>query len=264
MMNIKCKDFLWSCYVLPYPVGVRDLNGVDTFLFDLDGTLLPMETDEFTRLFFKEISKVFSDLIEPKRLIKYVWVATKDMLNNDGQRTNQEVFMDSFAKLVGKDKILIYKERFDAFCDDIFLNIRQCAKNVPCMRESVCILKEKGYDIVIATNPLFPRKAIVHRIQWAGFKPEDFIYISCYENNRFCKPNIAFYQEILKDIGKRPEQCIMVGNDVQEDLVVASLGMKTYLITNYLIHRSDEPIECTYKGSYEDFYEFVKQLPTIL
>ncbi|MDN5276814.1 MAG: hypothetical protein PWR01_779 [Clostridiales bacterium] len=238
-----------------------DLRGVDTFLFDLDGTLLPMDIDEFTVLYFKEMSKVFSDLIEPERLVKYVWAATKDMINNTGQRTNEEVFMESFAKLVGEDKIHIYKDRFDAFYDEGFLNTRKCVRDVPFMRESVRILKEKGYDVAIATNPLFPRKAIVHRIQWAGFKPGDFIYISCYENNRFCKPNVGFYQEVLRDIGKHPHQCIMVGNDVQEDLVAASLGMKTFLITDYLIHRTDEPIESTYKGSYEDFYKFVKQLP---
>lgn len=239
------------------------MRGVDTFLFDLDGTLLPMDIGEFTELYFKEMAKVFSDLIEPERIVKYVWAATKEMINNNGQRTNQEVFIDSFARLVGEDKIDAYKNRFDAFYDREFLNTRQCVRDVPFMRESVHILKEKGYDVAIATNPLFPRKAIVYRIQWAGFKPEDFIYISCYENNRFCKPNVGFYQEVLKDIGKSPHQCIMVGNDVQEDLVAASLGMKTYLITDYLIHRTDQPIECTYKGSYEDFYEFVKRLPTV-
>ncbi len=244
-------------------IGGMNLREIDTFLFDLDGTLLPMDMDEFTQQYFREMTKAFSDLIEPERLIKYVWAATKDMVNNVGQRTNQEVFIESFAKLVGEDKLRIYKERFDAFYDEGFLNTRQCMKDVPFIKESVRILKEKGYDVAIATNPIFPKKAIVYRIQWAGFKPEDFIYISCYENNRFCKPNVAFYQEVLRAIGKQPHQCIMVGNDVQEDLVAGSLGMKTYLITNYMLHRTREPIECTYMGSYEDFYEFVRQLPAV-
>lgn len=243
--------------------GGTNLREIDTFLFDLDGTLLPMDMDEFTRLYFKELTKTFSDLIEPERLVQYVWAATKDMVNNDGQRTNQEVFMESFSKLVGQDKIDVYKERFDAFYDQGFLNTRQCVKDVPSMRESVRILREKGYDVAIATNPLFPKRAILHRIRWAGFEPEDFIYISCYETNRFCKPNVGFYREVLRHIGKQPHQCIMVGNDVQEDLVAASVGMATYLITDYMLHRTGDPIECTYKGSYGDFYEFVKQLPAV-
>jgi len=238
-----------------------DLRGIDILLFDLDVTLLPMDIDEFTHMYFRELSKAFSDLIEPERLVKYVWAATMDMINNSGQRTNEEAFMESFAKLVGYDKIQTYKERFDAFYDQGFLNTRQCVKDVQAMKESMRILKEKGYHVAIATNPLFPRKAIVYRIQWAGFKPEDFIYISCFENNRFCKPNVAFYREVLKEIGKQPHQCIMVGNDVQEDLVASALGIKTFLITDYMLHRGGEPIQCTYKGSYEDFYEFVKQLP---
>jgi FMN phosphatase YigB (HAD superfamily) len=239
------------------------LKGVDTFLFDLDGTLLPMDIEEFTQLYFQEMAKVFSDIIEPERLVKYVWKATKDMISNMEQRPNQEVFMESFANLVGQDKLQLYRDRFDAFYDEGFLNTRKCVGDVPFMRESVYILKDKGYRAAIATNPLFPRKAIIHRVKWAGFKPEDFSYISCYENNCFCKPQIAFYEEVLKNIGRQPHQCIMVGNDVQEDMVAASLGMKTFLITDYLIHRAKEPIECTYMGSYEEFYEFAKQLPAI-
>lgn len=241
--------------------GGTNLKDIDTFLFDLDGTLLPLDTDQFAQVYFEELSRAFRDLMEPERLIKCVWAATRDMVNNDGRRTNQEAFMESFAGMVGRDKIEIYRERFDAFYDGDFLNTRRCVKDVPAMRESLRMLIEKGYEVAIATNPLFPRKAIVHRIGWAGFKPEDFIYISCFENNRFCKPNVDFYREVLRDIGKQPHQCIMVGNDVQEDLVAASLGMATYLITDYLLHRTREPIECTYKGSYQDFYEFVKELP---
>ena len=68
---------------------------------------------------------------------------------------------------------------------------------------------------------------------------------------------------MLEEIGKKPEQCIMVGNDVQEDLIAGCLGMKTYLITDYLIHRTGEPIKCTYKGTYHDFYRFVMGLPAL-
>jgi HAD superfamily hydrolase (TIGR01549 family) len=239
------------------------LKNVDTFLFDLDGTLLPMDLDEFTRLYFCEIGREFKDIMEPETLVKYIWSCTKDMISNTERRTNEEVFMDSFAKLVGEDKLNFYRERFDRFYDTAFLKTKKCIGSVPCIRESVYILKDKGYQVAIATNPLFPEKAILHRIRWAGLKPEDFIYISCYERNCYCKPNKEFYEEVLEEIGKKPEQCIMVGNDVQEDLIAGCLGMKTYLITDYLIHRTGEPIKCTYKGTYQDFYRFVMGLPAL-
>jgi len=239
------------------------LKRIDTFLFDLDGTLLPMDIDEFAQHYFYEIGRAFMDIIDPKTLIGYIWSATRDMINNVERRTNEVIFMESFAKAVGEDKLELYKKRFDMFYDTDYLKTKKCIGHSPYIRESVYILKEKGYRLAIATNPLFPKKAILHRIKWAGFEPEDFIYISCYEQNCYCKPHKEFYEEVLQDIGKKPEECIMVGNDVQEDLVAGCLGIKTFLITDYLIHRTDEPIKCTYKGSYKDFYEFVVKLPSL-
>ncbi len=131
------------------------------------------------------------------------------------------------------------------------------------MRKSIDVLKLKGYQLVLATNPIFPIKAILHRINWAGFAPEEFSYISCFEKNHYCKPQIKFYEEVLSEIGKKPEECLMVGNDVQEDMVVHSLGVKTYLVEDHLIHRTDEPIVVDYRGSYEAFYEFVEKLPEV-
>src|SRR5690606_41584044 len=71
---------------------------------------------------------------------------------------------------------------FDRFYDEGFLKLKEAAVDVPAMRESVKILKEKGYNLVIATNPVFPLKSILHRIRWAGFEPEQFSYISCYRS----------------------------------------------------------------------------------
>jgi FMN phosphatase YigB (HAD superfamily) len=121
-----------------------------------------------------------------------------------------------------------------------------------------------GYKIVVATNPLFPKSAIYTRIRWAGFEPEDFDYISTFETNHYCKPQIKYYEEVLKDINKSPQKCIMVGNDVQEDLIVKALGVKTYLITDNMLHRTDSEIITDYKGNYDEFFEFVKALPEVL
>jgi len=231
-------------------------------MFDLDGTLLPIDMNEFEKTYFGEMGNFFCDIIEPKKLVECVWIAAKAMVDNLENRSNEEVFMDEFSKLIDGD-INVYKERFDRFYDESFLKLKELVADVPIMRESIKILKEKGYNLVIATNPIFPLKSILHRIRWAGFEPEQFSYISCYENNRYCKPQIQFYEEVLENIGKRPEQCIMVGNDVQEDLVAGKLGMDTFLIEDYMLHRTDDEIKATYKGSYQDFFNFVMNLAPV-
>jgi len=234
----------------------------DTFLFDLDGTLLPIDMDEFAKIYFEEMGKFFHDMIEPQQLTKYIWTATKAMVNNIENKSNEEVFMDKFQTLIDGD-LEAYKKRFDSFYDEGFLKVKEAVADVPVMRESIKILKEKGFNLVIATNPIFPLKSIHHRIRWAGFDPNDFSYITSYENNHYCKPQIQFYEEVLEDIGKKPNQCIMVGNDVQEDLIAAQLGMDTYLIEDYMLHRTDDEIKSTYRGSYHDFYNFVMNLDPV-
>ncbi|HZJ58092.1 MAG TPA: HAD family hydrolase [Clostridia bacterium] len=235
----------------------------DTFLFDLDGTLLPFDIDEFIYIYFKEMGKHFHDMIDGKLLAEYIMASTEAMIGNLEPLVNEEKFMLHFSGLIGEDALQKYKDRFDLFYDDRFDAVKECVAHVPEIVKSIEVLKDKGYELVVATNPIFPLKAVHKRIEWAGLCVDDFSYISCYEKNSYCKPNIQFYEEVLDAIGKEPENCYMVGNDVQEDLVAGELGIETYLITDYLIDRTRGEVESTYKGNYRDFYEFVKGLEPV-
>lgn len=235
---------------------------IDTILFDLDGTLLPLDMDSFMKIYFHEMGYMFKDMIDPKLLVKYIWTATEEMVENTDHKTNEEVFMDKFGELIDGD-ITAYRERFDIFYDTTFLKTRESVESHSLIKESISILKEKNYRLVVATNPMFPRKAIHHRIEWAGLDLRDFIYITSYEDNHYCKPQLHFYREILDVIDRKPEQCMMVGNDVQEDLIALKLGIKTFLIKNHMIHRTKNAIDTTYQGKYEDFHNFVKELPAV-
>jgi FMN phosphatase YigB (HAD superfamily) len=235
---------------------------MNTVLFDLDGTLLPMDIEAFTKTYFTEISNYFSDLMNGKELISHILISTDIMVKNLEERTNEEVFMEAFKTKI-QDNMDTFQKRFDTFYDTAFLKVRETVKDMPLICKSIELLKTKGYKLVIATNPLFPLKAILHRIKWAGLDPDDFIYISSYEKNHYCKPQIKFYEEVLSCIGKEPSECMMIGNDVQEDLIAGNLGIKTFLIRDFMLHRTDEPIKADYSGSYEDFYNFVNTLPLV-
>lgn len=235
---------------------------LNTFLFDLDGTLLSMDMKLYEKLYFSTMSEALKDLIEPKKLINSIWASTETMVKNLEYKTNEEVFMEDFEKRIDGN-LDTYKEHFNKYYDEGFLKTKAAVIENKFIQESIKILKEKGYKIVIATNPLFPLKAIQHRIGWAGFKPSEFEYISHYENNHYCKPQIQYYEEILKDINRSAAECMMVGNDVQEDLIAGEIGIKTFLIKEYMIHRTEEEIVSDYIGSYEDFHQFVEKLPAL-
>lgn len=62
-------------------------------LFDLDGTLIPMNEKQFTEYYFGLLLKRFVPLgYDKDDLVKTVWNGTGAMLKNDGKETNETVF----------------------------------------------------------------------------------------------------------------------------------------------------------------------------
>ena len=237
---------------------------MNTVLFDLDGTVLPLDTDEFVSIYFSEMEKAFKGFKDQNQIVKKIWSATNDMIESTDERTNEQVFMDSFKKLVEED-FEKYIEVFDKFYDEGYLKTEKSVKDKKniFMKRSIQLLKDKGYTLALATNPIFPKKAVYHRIVWGGFNPEDFSHITYYENSHYCKPQIKYFEEIMKIINKKPEECLMVGNDVQEDMIVNKIGVKTFLINEYVINRDEKPVKVNYEGNYEKFFEFVEGLPLV-
>ncbi|MFA6617862.1 MAG: HAD family hydrolase [Candidatus Neomarinimicrobiota bacterium] len=235
---------------------------LNTILLDLDATVLPMDMDTFVQKYFHEMGKMFHDLIDGRVLAKHVMECTEYMVKNLEDRRNEEVFFTRFAELVDGD-IAIYQSRFDEFYDTGFLNAQVATHQSEAMLKAVKLLQEKGYNLVLATNPLFPMKANHHRIRWAGLSPDDFTYISSIENNHYCKPNLEYYREVLSAINKSPEDCMMVGNDALEDMIAAKLGIKTYLIDDHLLNKYNVEIVADERGSYEDFLAFVEEFPKL-
>ena len=73
------------------------------------------------------------------------------------------------------------------------------------------------------------------------------------------KVNPKYFQEVMEEFGPNPKECLMVGNDVQEDLTIRSLGVKTYLLTDTLENKKNIPleeVETEYKGTMEELYEW--------
>ena len=65
---------------------------ITTVLFDLDGTLLPMDQDEFTNGYFGLLmAKIAPKGYEPKKTIDAVWAGTAAMVKNSLPKV---VFMD--------------------------------------------------------------------------------------------------------------------------------------------------------------------------
>lgn len=226
-------------------------------LFDLDGTLLPMDQDVFIKAYFGGLAKKLAPHgYDPEKLIAAIWTGTKAMIKNDGTKTNEAAFWDCFEGIFG-EKARQDEPLFQEFYETGFQTIRQVCGYAPEAAGLVGWLKEQGCRVILATNPIFPAIATVSRIRWAGLKPEDFESYTTYENSRFCKPNPDYYREILKKAGLQAEECIMVGNDVGDDMVTSALGMQVFLLTDCLINSKNEDINCYPHGGFSELRQFL-------
>lgn len=236
--------------------------GIQHILFDLDGTLLPMVQDEFVKFYMPLLAKAYMSKgvpVEPKKFIGAVWAGYEAMVKNDGSRTNREAFwsyIDPELPIGAEESEKIAEEFYGGEFNQAVCTTRP----TPLADQIVKTVKGKGLGTYLATNPVFPRCATMNRIRWAGLEAEDFSLITTYETCSFCKPNPEYYKKILDTFSLDPAECLMVGNDVGEDLSIRTLGVKTFLVTDTMENKSNLPIETEYQGSLKDLLKFVETL----
>lgn len=202
-----------------------------TLLFDLDNTLLDTNLDAFVPAYFQALGKHMGDRVSPEVMLRALMHGTNLMYESeDPTRTLQEIFETDFYAKLGVPKVELV-EVIEDFYDHVFPSISTYTRQIP---DAVPLIEwafSCGYRIAIATDPLFARKATYHRLRWAGFDPEQFELVSTFEDFHFTKTHPAYYAEVLGQLGWPNGPVLMVGNDVQRDLIPANrLGLKTYFI----------------------------------
>lgn len=232
--------------------------GIKTILFDLDGTLLPMDQDAFVKRYFGLLAKKLAPHgYDPKALVDAIWLGTAAMVKNDGSRTNEEAFWDDFSGRFG-EQAREDLPLFDEYYRTDFPKVQDSCGYDPMAAETVAKIKQMGYRVALATNPIFPAIATETRIRWAGLKPEDFELYTTYENSRYCKPNPKYYEDIVKELGVDPQECLMVGNDAVEDLAAAQLGMKVFLLTPCLLNKNGIDISAYPNGGFPQLMDYIQ------
>jgi len=231
-------------------------------LFDLDGTLLPMNTQAFMASYKESLENHFKDLHPEEGLFERVMTCVGKMVKDTRVIPNQEKFFTYFFHGLPVNQ-QAYIDHFQAFYLKDFVRVKDSTDQSQAIIEAVDLLKDKGYKLIIATNPIFPMIANKERIKWAGLNIKDFDYVSSFEDNTACKPFPAFYEEVLRRNNLEASEVLMVGNDAQEDLSIRTLGVKTYLIDNHLINREKDLPYTDYISDYEGFKAFVKTLPRV-
>lgn len=233
---------------------------IKLIMFDLDGTLLPMNQNEFVKIYFDGLTNKFIPKgYEPKKLMESIWLGIKEMVKNDGSLLNEKVFWNKISSIYG-NKIYDEIPSFEEYYLTDFIKAKEACSLTNKANEIIKLSKNLGYKVVLATNPIFPSVATKQRIKWAGLEESDFELVTTYENSTSCKPNLRYYQEIMNKFNVTPEECVMIGNDATEDMISNELGIKVFLLKDCLINSKNVDISKYPQGSFEELEIFIKNL----
>lgn len=229
-------------------------------LFDMDGTLVPMNMEEFTNGYFMFLCKKLKKYgYDDKELVKTIWAGTKSMVTNDGTMINRDRFWDTFVKLLGGSVEEIDKDCIDFYSNE-FKQAKCFTQENPLAREAVETARKKSEIVALATNPLFPMVGNVTRMEWVGLNKDDFDLVTSYETDSYCKPNPKYFETICERLNVSPKDCLMIGNDEYEDMYAASsLGMDCYLVVDTVIPSKEHPWNGK-RGTFAELVEFLKGL----
>jgi len=202
-------------------------------LFDLDDTLLDNSMEAFIPAYFQALTRHVDHLVPPERLMSALMCGTQAMEANDGDGpTNEETFAAIFYPALGYERAAL-QPAFEQFYAEEFPKLRPLTQPVPDARPLVEWVFERGLQVVIATNPLFPRTAIEQRLEWADVPITEFDYtlVTSYEIMHATKAHPAYYREILARLHRQPGECLMVGDNWKRDIApAASVGIPVYWI----------------------------------
>ena len=229
------------------------MNEYKVLLLDLDGTLLDIEVSFFLDPMVNAMHRCFQDILDMDRFREGLFGGTEAIMveaRSDGE-SNRDGFHRVFGQITGlADGQFV--ERFDYFYRKVFPTLTGYGRPVKGAPKLVLKAAARGYTLCLATNPIFPVSAVVERMGWAGLDPDTFSFIPGLENMSTCKPKVDYYLELCSILGVSPSDCLMVGNDVQQDLPASKTGMGTFLVEGRVVDRGNTNLVPDARGSLGD------------
>lgn len=244
---------------------MTDARRYSTVFFDLDGTLLPMDTKVFLKGYMQGLGIYMAQNgLDAEMGMKALMAGVKNMGNGEDPSINAVKFWSVFESIMGMGIeegtpffLNFYNGPFNDIAKDVVPN--------PATARAIATLKQKGYRIALTTMPMFPVQAVHNRLRWAGLDPQDFLFVTDYETNTSVKPYSRFYEEALERAGVDGSEVLMVGNHNLEDGAATKLGCDLYLVTDFLIETEDGlSLDDCKHGTMEDFARFCDELPSLI
>lgn len=231
--------------------------------FDLDGTLIDFSIKEFIKAYLKSLYKYLcehSELAIDEKTFGYgLLQSMEDILKINNESSAYDKFYQALENYFPFDKELM-KRLVSEYYQSDFNSLKDLVVGNPYLKKVIEYLKEKNIKMIVATNPLFPHEGILARMQWGDIDSKDFLFVTFGEDFHYIKPDLNYYREIISRLKIQPEELLMVGNDVEEDMCASELGCQTYLVTDCLLSRRENEKNVINKGTSHELYDYIRRV----
>ena len=220
-----------------------------------------MDQDKFIEDYFRSILAKLSSLgYDGALMYRALEESVRATIRNDGTLLNEERFWSTFSEYAPGVRDAVKDVLDEYYAVDFISVIKATCEGYSRAREIVELVKSCGKRCVLATNPLFPMIATVNRMALSGLMPDDFDYVTAYENSSACKPNPLYFTELLDKLGIPAEECVMIGNDTRDDFSAHALGIPVFILTECLINKSGVNLDEYPHGGFDELSEYIKSL----
>jgi HAD superfamily hydrolase (TIGR01509 family) len=202
-----------------------------TLLFDLDGTLVRLHRRYSLelRMMFRAARR-FRDVVPPFSFPRAFWRAARLAQSHDSRRPNHEILVSALSAQSRADEREIFSRMEDLTTHD-FCHMQTHFRPIRGAREILETARARGHRVVLATNPVWPERAVKMRLGWGGLADFRFDFVSHSQVMTRCKPSLGYYRELLTRLGARPDECVMIGDNPKKDLPATELGIRTFLLS---------------------------------
>ena len=219
-------------------------------LVDLDGTLLGLDIDRFLPVYLQQLAAFVGEAVRLPDFSPRFMSAVQAMVasRTDGS-TNEEAFYARFRAGLAQEESKACDAAFSSFYEVVFPTLRQQTRPMPGARDFVDAARRRGYTMVLATSPVFPRFVIEERLRWAGIAPQAFKAITSFETCRYNKPDPKYYEEILRSQAIDAGAAVMVGNDLRDDGAATRAGIAFAFVEGSYAREQDAQGSPVWRGS---------------
>jgi FMN phosphatase YigB (HAD superfamily) len=226
-------------------------------LFDLDNTLLENDMGIFIPSYLEALAPRFAQIIPPETFKRWMLRSVRQMIvDTDPRSTNREVFTRDLVMRSGYSWTVL-GPIFESFYAEDYLGLEALARPIPLAPRVVEAALDRGLTAAVATNPIFPLSAVAERVRWAGLGGCPFALLTAWDNMHFCKPHPEYFLEVAGMLEVEAESCLMVGDDLANDLPAVEAGMRTFLVTDHSDRRKRALHEPTFAGTLSDLHRFL-------